>query len=88
MNSENSYYATGKRKSAIARTWLMPGKGDITVNNRPADEYFTRLPRKWRQLEVCDRPHQVAPALSRHLILSHLHRRHRHWLVFGCRRMS
>jgi len=41
MDSENSYYATGKRKSAIARTWLIPGKGEITVNNRPADEYFT-----------------------------------------------
>jgi len=41
MNTENSYYATGKRKSAIARTWLIPGKGDITVNNRPADEYFS-----------------------------------------------
>ena len=41
MNTENSYYATGKRKSAIARTWLMPGKGEITVNHRPVDEYFT-----------------------------------------------
>ena len=41
MNTENSYYATGKRKSAIARTWLTPGKGDIIVNNRPADKYFT-----------------------------------------------
>lgn len=41
MNTENNYYATGKRKSAIARTWLTPGKGDIIVNNRPVDEYFT-----------------------------------------------
>jgi len=40
MEKENVYYATGKRKSAVARTWLMPGSGEITVNNRPMDEYF------------------------------------------------
>jgi len=40
MDKENVYYATGKRKNAIARTWLMPGKGEITVNDRPADDYF------------------------------------------------
>ncbi|MEW6079288.1 MAG: 30S ribosomal protein S9 [Thermodesulfobacteriota bacterium] len=37
---ENIIYATGKRKSAIARTWLKPGNGKITVNGRTADEYF------------------------------------------------
>jgi small subunit ribosomal protein S9 len=41
MDKENVYYATGRRKSAIARTWLTPGSGKMTVNNRPADEYFT-----------------------------------------------
>jgi small subunit ribosomal protein S9 len=35
-------YATGKRKSAIARVWLSPGQGRILVNQRPAEEYFTR----------------------------------------------
>ena len=35
------YYETGKRKSAIARVWLMPGSGKITVNRRPLDLYFT-----------------------------------------------
>ena len=40
MEKENIYYATGKRKSAIARTWLVPGTGKITINNRAADEYF------------------------------------------------
>lgn len=38
---ENTYYATGKRKTAIARTWIMPGKGEVVINNRPLDEYFT-----------------------------------------------
>lgn len=37
---ENSYYATGRRKSAIARTYLTPGSGQITINNRPIDDYF------------------------------------------------
>ena len=40
MDKENVYYATGKRKSAIARTWIMPGSGEITVNGRPMDDYF------------------------------------------------
>ncbi len=40
MNKENVYYATGKRKSAIARTWLAPGTGVITINNRTVENYF------------------------------------------------
>ena len=40
MDKSNVYYATGKRKTAIARTWLTPGSGQITVNQRPVDEYF------------------------------------------------
>jgi small subunit ribosomal protein S9 len=40
MEKDNIYYATGKRKSAIARTWLRPGAGEIIVNNLPVDEYF------------------------------------------------
>jgi small subunit ribosomal protein S9 len=40
MTQENVYYATGKRKTAIARTWLKPGSGEITINNRPLDDFF------------------------------------------------
>jgi small subunit ribosomal protein S9 len=40
MEKENVYYATGKRKSAIARTWIMPGNGEITINDSPMDDYF------------------------------------------------
>jgi len=40
MEKDNIYYATGKRKSAIARTWLKPGGGEIIVNDLPLDEYF------------------------------------------------
>ncbi len=35
-------YATGKRKDAIARVWVKPGKGTITVNGRDQDVYFAR----------------------------------------------
>ncbi len=40
MEKEMTYYATGRRKSAIAKTWLKPGRGDVTVNQRPVDDYF------------------------------------------------
>lgn len=36
------FYATGRRKSSIARVWLLPGSGKITINDRPADQYFGR----------------------------------------------
>ena len=35
-------YATGKRKDAVARVWLRPGIGTITVNKRPVEDYFAR----------------------------------------------
>ena len=35
-------YATGKRKTAIARIWLKPGTGTIVVNGKPVDDYFER----------------------------------------------
>lgn len=43
MEKENIYYSTGKRKTSVARTWLVPGNGEIIVNNQPIDEYFTVL---------------------------------------------
>jgi small subunit ribosomal protein S9 len=36
------WYATGKRKTAVARVWLQPGTGTIVVNRRPFDAYFPR----------------------------------------------
>jgi len=40
MEQENIYYATGRRKTAIARTWIKPGSGEITINNRSVEDYF------------------------------------------------
>jgi len=36
------YYATGKRKNSIARVWLMPGSGKVTINEKSMDQYFGR----------------------------------------------
>jgi len=40
--SQTHYYGTGRRKTSTARVFLKPGKGDITVNNRPLDRFFGR----------------------------------------------
>ena len=40
--AEEKFYATGRRKTSVARVWLKPGAGNITVNKRPIDEYFGR----------------------------------------------
>ena len=40
--AEELYHAVGKRKSAIARVWVKPGRGIITVNRKPIDEYIKR----------------------------------------------
>lgn len=43
MTKENTIYATGRRKTAIARIWLTEGTGNITVNNKPIEAVFTTL---------------------------------------------
>ena len=36
----NQYYGTGRRKSSVARVYLVPGKGEILINKRSIDDYF------------------------------------------------
>jgi small subunit ribosomal protein S9 len=38
--AEERYYATGKRKTAIARVWMKLGDGKMVINKRPIDEYL------------------------------------------------
>jgi len=40
--ADQRYYATGRRKSSVARVWIKPGNGEIVVNKRSLDEYFGR----------------------------------------------
>ena len=42
IDKEGRAYATGKRKNAVARVWLKPGKGAITINGRDQAIYFAR----------------------------------------------
>ena len=38
--ADAKYYGTGRRKKSIARVYLVPGKGDVTINKRSIDDYF------------------------------------------------
>ncbi len=40
--AEAGFYGTGRRKTSIARVWLRPGDGKVTINKREAQEYFPR----------------------------------------------
>ena len=41
-SSQQPFYATGKRKTSVARVWIKPGKGLFVVNGKPMQEYFAR----------------------------------------------
>ncbi len=43
MVSATRYYGTGKRKNAVARVWIAPGEGTVTINERPGERYLGRL---------------------------------------------
>ena len=49
-------YATGRRKDAVARVWIKPGKGTVTVNGRTQDVYFARPTLRM----IVNQPFQVA----------------------------
>ena len=42
MQRGNQHYGTGRRKTAVARVYITPGKGDIIVNGKPVDVFFSR----------------------------------------------
>jgi small subunit ribosomal protein S9 len=42
LDKQGRAYATGKRKNAVARVWIRPGRGLATVNGKPLDQYFAR----------------------------------------------
>src|SRR5439155_22259896 len=56
------WYATGKRKNAVARAWLTPGTGRILVNKREVDEYFRRATLKM----VLNQPFDVTETRDRY----------------------
>ena len=42
LDTKQRAYATGKRKNSIARVWLKRGSGEIKINGKPLDKYFSR----------------------------------------------
>ncbi|MHA6332353.1 30S ribosomal protein S9 [Qipengyuania sp. CAU 1752] len=42
LDKEGRAYATGRRKDAVARVWIKPGKGKVTINGREQETYFAR----------------------------------------------
>ncbi len=59
---ENAFYATGRRKESVARVWLKPGSGVMTINGRSMDEYFGRQTSKMvinQPLEVLEQAGKV-----------------------------
>ncbi len=54
MASVEKTYATGRRKEAVARVWIWPGEGTITINNRPIDDYFGRETSKMVLMQAFD----------------------------------
>ena len=59
--SMNYNYGTGRRKSAVARVFIKPGKGDIVVNDKPVDVFFSRETGRMivrQPLELTDMQHK------------------------------
>ncbi len=63
------YCGTGRRKSSVARVRLVPGKGNITVNKKPLDEYFGMelLKREVR------RPFEIAGCVGKYDVIALVH---------------
>jgi small subunit ribosomal protein S9 len=67
IDAQGRSYATGKRKNAIARVWIKPGKGKITINGRDQEVYFARPVLRMmiaQPLEIADRMGQFDVVVS------------------------
>ncbi|MFH0825004.1 MAG: 30S ribosomal protein S9 [Pseudomonadota bacterium] len=67
--SETRFYATGKRKSAIARVWLKPGSGKIVVNDRSVEDYFGRQTSRM----VIMQPFELTQTVGRYDLMVNVH---------------
>ena len=67
IDAQGRAYATGKRKNAVARVWIKPGKGTITINGRDQEVYFARPVLRMmiaQPLQVTDRAGQFDVIVS------------------------
>jgi len=58
---DSGFYATGRRKESVARVWLKPGTGVMTINGRSMDDYFGRETSKM----VINQPLEVLEQLGK-----------------------
>jgi small subunit ribosomal protein S9 len=64
--TQQRYYATGKRKNAVAKVWLVPGDGTISVNKKSTIEYFHR-----RTLEaLVNQPFEITNTIGRYTVMA------------------
>jgi small subunit ribosomal protein S9 len=64
----NQYYATGKRKCAIARVWLAPGNGEMQINQKGLDDYFGGL----QVRKKIEQPFVLTKSLEKYNVLATL----------------
>ncbi len=57
--TEKFFYATGRRKTSSARVFLKPGKGNITINGKKADDYLTRMQSRMVIVQPLDLLNQI-----------------------------
>lgn len=69
MSAETTVLATGRRKNAVARVRVLPGTGNIRVNNRGFEEYF---PRETVRM-VAVRPLEVTETLGKYDVVANCH---------------
>ena len=66
LDKQGRAYATGRRKDAVARVWIKPGTGKITVNGRDQDVYFARPTLRL----VINQPFQVSERLGQYDVIA------------------
>jgi small subunit ribosomal protein S9 len=67
--AEKRYYATGKRKTAVARVWIKQGQGNYLINGRSLEEYFPV--EEWRYM--VSKPFLLTGTLSKFDVIANVH---------------
>lgn len=67
--AEERFYATGKKKSSVARVWLKPGSGQFTINKRSLDDYFKREVLKM----ITQQPFELTDTLGKYDVFVNVH---------------
>jgi small subunit ribosomal protein S9 len=69
MAEEMKFYGTGRRKNAIAKVWITPGSGNVTINKRELGEYFGK-----KTLEmIVKQPLELTSTLGKYDVIASVH---------------